>query len=534
MTFLPNLTAQLLFIFALILLQNLICLAQNKVDLELKTETSSKVVNGGEKFTVTLTVTNLSQQTAENVTFGLDSDSIFSISPIVLNQEKCELYNERLFCRVKSLKGGESTVAKIEIQVRDFGDISELSEDFRKILSTASESTKIIASDLQRKLGVGDHSIEISARTFSGCETFDTNLENNDGRFTLRGFPSKNIPPRIEIVSPKNTTTIIKPLGKAVEVPITIKAFDVDGKLERVNVNEQNYQSEQNYQIVFEGNQMKIVFESKLVFDGKQITEQKVETNKESLAKSFGGDISKTGKDTYRYIWKNLKYGRNRIIFDVIDNGGRSALKLLEVEVKSDAEIKIISPKDQQVFPPNSIITVETTSKVNEGTTPKIILNGTKSLNALDRFLPFTPPVLEQISKAGNIYKHRLILKNLEEGVYNFETILFENGEDTKNGDFCRIIIAEPRIISIKSLKNGQELEQNKPIEIFFDVKDTKGQAVQDEIELLVDGKNRQTVSNQPIHWTSYEKGTHTLQIIAKHKFGIKLGESEIITVFVK
>jgi Bacterial Ig domain len=211
-----------------------------------------------------------------------------------------------------------------------------------------------------------------------------------------------------------------------------------------------------------------------------------------------------------------------------------------------------VSPTSNQVFTPNSTITIETTSKINDSTLSQLRIAGTQN----DYFNTDTAsiPLLRQISKTGNTYKHQYIWKNAKEGVYNLNVGLYD-GETSSAYAGVTVIIAEPRIIKIFSLKNGQEFEEGKPIKISVDATDAKGIVVQDELELIVDGKSKTTVYNAwkygsespnnmildkdyGSNLSELEKGTHTIQIIARQKNysgdGAILGKSEIITIRVK
>ena len=131
--------------------------------------------------------------------------------------------------------------------------------------------------------------------------------------------------------------------------------------------------------------------------------------------------------------------------------------------------------------------------------------------------------------------------------------MLFDGEIPTLFAEEVTIVVAEPRVIKIFSLKNGQEFEEGKPIKISVDATDAKGRIIEDELKLIVDGKSESTIYNSWTHGpvppydkvldknygynlSGLEKGTHTIQVIAQYKNGddIKLGESEIITIRVK
>ena len=131
--------------------------------------------------------------------------------------------------------------------------------------------------------------------------------------------------------------------------------------------------------------------------------------------------------------------------------------------------------------------------------------------------------------------------------------MLFDGEVPTLYAKGVTVFVAEPRIIKIFSLKNGQEFEEGMPVKVSIDATDAKGRVVvEDEFELIVDGKHKATIYNS---WTNapatpyemildknygyelsnLEKGIHTIQVIAKRThYDVKLGESAIITIKVK
>ena len=158
------------------------------------------------------------------------------------------------------------------------------------------------------------------------------------------------------------------------------------------------------------------------------------------------------------------------------DDGGRHACTSASFKVKSESEIKITTP-NKTVLPPNSTIFIETTSKVTLGINAKVKLHGLNGENSYDD----NSPLMLQTSRVGNTISHRFPWRQSKEGRYYIRTVLYENGENTDTEDATEVIIAEPRVIKIFSLSNGQEFEEYKPIRIAVDAMDVKGNIVQDQ-----------------------------------------------------
>ena len=520
----------------LILAANVFCFAQNKIDLELKVQTAAETVRGGEKFFFTFVINNIGSEKATDVIFIQDEETMARFVSFVPSKGNCEIIkirgsSDKLSCKLGDLEIGESVNILIEAQAEEWGDISQIKETSKE-KSLYAELNKKPLQLLGERFENGtsenlpfEH--KISVEGWASSESNEINGDNNRVRFDIKLQPSLNIPPRVEILSPVDQSVVIKSIKDAMELPIKIKAFDPDGKIRKVEV------LEQNFQIIVEDNQYKFVF------GGKKFTAQEVEDNRESLKKYFGGNAQPAGDNTYTYIWKSLKYGKNKISVTAIDDGGRYALDSLEIEVKSDATVEFITPKDKEVFAPNSTIIFETTSQFGENINPKIDILKNNFQTYENEMLTMT-----KISSLGNTYKHQTAIKFTDEGIYDFSILVTENGIETNRIFGHRIFIAEPRDIKIVSVKNGQEFSEKDSIEIVVEARDSKGKIVDDELELVIDGKSYKKVNNSLCYmceprsalWKSQfiEKGTHTIQIIAKHQFGTKLGQSEIITITVK
>lgn len=525
-----NITANLsknLLMFSLILsFFGAICFAQeekeNKFDLEVTAQAASETARGGETFSYTVTVKNTGAATATNVILMQDGDlgettASASAGVCALLKESAQI-PKPFQCRLGDIEKGESVIINFSIRLKHFG--GEPEEYNRSPVMLPSITGQ---SENSKKSIIADINVT--------SEETEANTENNIVTIRAELLPSTNLPPRIEIVLPKVESTYIKPLTKKLEIPLLIKAFDPDGKITKVRVNEQNFQ------IIIEDNQYKFVF------GGKKYTAQEAEDRREELEQYFGGDAVSNGNGTYSYVLKNLKYGINRVFVDTTDDGERFASTSLEIEVKSDATMEIVSPVAEQVIAPGTNLTFETASKFGNGITPQLRILGVQEEN----FIPKTfaeVPLMQQVSKTGDAYKHQFVWKVPKEGDFEFTIIAFENGEDTKTSQFVRITGAYPRIIKFISLKNGQVFDSQKPIEIKIEARDSKGTIVPDRFDLLIDGKKFVEMNNSLCEeclpksyiWSPpfLTKGTHTIQVIGRNWRGIELGKSEVITITVK
>jgi hypothetical protein len=318
-----------LFIYSLLFSSN-VCSAQNNFDLEVESKASVKTARGGEKFTVTIKAINKGTQNSPDTYISLWMQGYGNLLPSTSSRGACELYQDRVnsekhaVCRIGDLKGGETVTAEIQIQVNEFGDISQLDPKLTAKLETLSESAKIAISDLQKKLGIDDQTEELYFRGSLGSSRFESVPQNNDFRFTMKTFPSKNQPPCVKIISPKEEEFVITLPGEKVnKVIFTIQAFDPDGTIEKVQVNTQQFQISIEYP------------ENKYVIDGKKYSIKEVEDNKQAFQKYFGGEAVKTGKDTYTFTLENPRYGLNQIFVEVIDNGGRGSVASVNFMVKN-------------------------------------------------------------------------------------------------------------------------------------------------------------------------------------------------------
>ncbi len=535
MSALTKILSDFLLISSLIILFCNFCFAQKNVDLDIRSESSTETARGGENFSYTITVSNIGLAKATNVILTTEPDNLIEITSNALSKGTCEEYisgnyaRKSLRCRLEYVDVGEIITIVVGVKVTDFGDISNNTIGDAPSISPFFKlpSSTINSEPVKERNPISS--------TYIDAEEAEENKENNRAKAFAELLPSKNIPPRVQIISPKNELSFIKPLNKQLEIPIVIKAFDVDGNIEKVTVDDDN----SRFKFVVEDNQ------TKFSIDGKTYTKEELELAEkdEGFYKSFENKANLIAKDTYTYTAKNFIYGRNIIRIMAFDEGGRSSSQSIEFDIKRDAAIEIVSPKLDQVFAPNSTIKIETISKINDSQSSQLRLVGTQNVSFY--YDSASIPLLQQVSKVGNSFKHQYIWKNVPEGIHNLRVLLFDGENFSQYEAMTTIIVAEPRVIKIVSLKNGQEFEAGKNIEIKVEARDKKGQIVTDDLELFIDGKSYDEKINNSLCggcfpksfiWQSrnIESGTYTIQIVAKYQNKIKSGESEIITIKVK
>lgn len=521
--------------------------AQGKVDLEVKAQPGSKTARGGETFSYAITVTNIGTTKAKEViliTEPSDSNRLMTIVRGISSKGTCEIeehpYPAKLRCLIGNLEPDEIVTIPVEAKIAEFGGEYET--------EAQRASSKKFTEAFARFGGFSDGVKENPAGSslgnidVSAAEPED-DRQNNRTEVFAHLLPSKNIPPRIEIVSPKSTSPVVKPLNKKIDVPVRVKAFDVDGTIRKVTVSLSYYvpwrlylEDDGTFRYLFEG---KKYTNEELMQLQQKGWEGLIEREKAGTLIYPENHANLISKDTYQYVLKDYGYGENTARICAYDDGGRSECTSTRFNVKSDSEIKIASPINK-VLPPNSTVTIKSISKVNPGINAKVILYG---LNGETSYQD-SSPLMTQISRSGNTVIHRFLWKPKNEGPYYLRTRLYENGEHTETEDAVGIIIAEPRVIKITSIQNGQECLSTNPCRIEVYARDSKGKVINDNLEILVDGKSFNPIHSSDCEFcgpksvslnrAGLEKGTHIVQIVAKHDRETESGRSELYTVTIK
>jgi hypothetical protein len=281
--------------------------------------------------------------------------------------------------------------------------------------------------------------------------------------------------------------------------------------------------------------------EELLVLQAQLFQDLKDGNLKDSWGDNGLGAAIATDKNTYQFSLERAGYGRNMITACSEDDGGRIACDTVNFNLSGDSKISIEAPT-AQVLPLGATVTIETSSEVGSGTQPKVLLHG---LNGqYGQYLDENAPQMMQVARNGNTYTHHYMWKPREEGYYTFRAVLFENGIDTNTQSLKGLLIVEPRVIKILSLTNGQECNESKPCSVSVSDRDVKGNIVRDKLELLVDGKSFGTIHSlecgecEPrslsLRSARFDKGQHSLQVVARHETGIELGRSEVYIFTIK
>ncbi|MBS1796650.1 MAG: hypothetical protein JSS81_22660 [Acidobacteria bacterium] len=492
-----------------------VCFAQGKVDLEVKAFASSKTARGGESFSYTITVSNIGSARATDVMLVQTELRAANFVSNVPSRGTCAVDDREgrgtriLRCKLGDIEPGETIVTAIELKIRDFGDLSEAPDKRYKLPSLQSlpDSIQSSANSNDDSLAV----IDVSA------EEREENKENNYARVSVRLLPSKNIPPRVQIVAPENETVITRSAKKLARVTFTIKAFDPDGKIERVRVNTQQFD-------ILIGSS-----ENLFVIEGKSYTSKELEDNKD-LQKYFGGDAKRIAPDTYTFTLENPKYGLNVIFVEAVDDGGRAADDSVRLTVKGDNSIEFTKPLQNSVIKPGTNVVIETLSKLNDGSEGKFELIG-------NQICCGNPPLMKQISRRGNDYVHQYIWENIAKGYYNLQIFLTEDtGAFTYSGSL-QFKVTEKPAVRIISPRPGQTFKAGEKIPIEIEAADPDG-TIKD-VSVKVNGKYESKFDWRPERYGKsgdidfLSSGIYRITATAVDEMDVET-ESESITIIVK
>jgi len=528
-----------------------LCVAQQDPDLELKAESRARKVHGGEKFSYSFTVTNRKDTVVKTVMLAHDiPEELTFISASVsrgtfkVNKSGISTKGKQVQAEFGDIEGLATVILTVEAKVKDWGDISlpmDVSGDpavpspnFSRVpLSWPGSQLKPATAPDTTEWAVP---LYIRVDAVSHGEGYYLDF-NEMPAYSVELLPSKNIPPRIEILSPGSEKIFVKPATKEIEVPIRIKAFDPDGTIKKLVIHD-------NFNPQFHMKLEDGVY--KYVIGGKTFTQSEVEerSEDEEFRRLLEVRLTPTSGDTYVYNAKRFHYGENTILIAATDDGGRVTNWEAKFKVKSDSTVELIKPL-ADVFLPGAAVIVETISKVGEGVTPKVTLGGTKG------YYESQDPEMQLVSHIGNTYIHRFTWKVGKDGLYDLTPKLFENGQDTGVSDWMRTVAATPRTIKITSLRNGQIFTRGERITVSTRGTDIGGKVIFDKLELIVDGKLNGEIPISQQHGppptytvisTGYadryildlQPGPHTVQVISRHEFGTKLGASDLVKIIVK
>ena len=539
-------------ILAILAISNF-CYSQEHPVMGIQAETAKKSVRGGEKLVYSFTVTNTSGVTARDVTLNHDFLRGFEFVSANVTQGTYETNlrvtstgTPQIWAHFGDMQGYAGATLTIEVKALEWGDISEKNSDKNAPLGPGDVREyidKMRGKTRDESLPPGAHAVRIDYPSIFCGECVKPEPTALDF-ITVALLPSTNIPPRVKILTPKEEQAIVRRVDRPGEVVLQINAFDPDGSIQKVSVEDPEFFGPSD--IFYDEDGVR-----KMKIQGKVYTLEELEDNPEPL-KYYERFATKTGPGTYTYTLKNLRFGYHVINVTAYDNGGRRASDTRRFTAVGDATIGFFGLTDNQVIRPAEFIKLQTVSTINDP--------GLSDLRIIikpfgDNVWSFDSiPRPRRVSTAGNISRHEYLWKAPAEGQYNLRLFLLDKGFPT-NEERIEVTVAETRVIKITSLKNGQEVDRNADPVLSVDARDIKGRHVDDELTILIDGKNEGRIFNswQPdlekpgryrldpeyvrkIYLA--QRGPHTIQIVARlnsTRFdGPEVGRSEPITITVK
>lgn len=479
-------------------------------------ETASKTARGGEPFAYSITVSNIGSAKATDVILIQNEPKLFAFTSYVPSKGKCEVekykseVDRQLNCRLDDIELGNSIIITVEMKATEFGDASITEE------SIAKSSANAAYDNLMRTMAAKSKTSQIIGNISVSAKEDEENRENNHVPLSVELLPSRNIPPRVEIISPKNEETFTRSSKKLLPVTFKIRAYDPDGAIEKVSVDTQQFSISVEYP------------ENKYVIDGVKYSIKEVEGNMSRFQKYFGGDAVKTGKDTYTFTLENPQYGFNNISIHAYDDGGRVGTVSVRLTVKGDNSIEFTKPVQDSIIKPHTDVVLETETKFNDGKPVKLQLIGTAVCCG--------EVLMKQISRVGNVYRHQYTLKNVEAGRYGFQVLLFEDTGAFTYSEGVSFKVTEKPMIKITSLKNQQIFKEYEDIPIEVEAADADGEIK--DIVVSVNGKYGQ------IRWRDNDyrkkgsidglpKGVYRIAVKVEDDLEVET-ESEPLTIVVR
>lgn len=305
---------------------NFLCYAQDKVDLEINVQAASNTVYGGETLLYSVTVRNIGSARAKSVSLlQATHREIVSMIARLGNCEKVESITPIPYpyvCELGDLEQNQSVTLNFEIKIEDFGCENEAGNS-----GLNKEPLRKFADEIQRVAGNGEkikNRGSFITEIYATSQGHEDNKENNKFELFANLLPSKNLPPYLEIISPNpyEELIVIRDPQKLTKIIFKIKAFDPDGKIQKVIVNAQ--QTDISYD----------PSDEKAIIDGKKYSMDELKNNDELIRKIEGSEAVKTAENTYTFILENPKLGSNWIFVKAYDNGNRVNTTSVMITVK--------------------------------------------------------------------------------------------------------------------------------------------------------------------------------------------------------
>lgn len=515
------------------------CLAQNKVDLELTVQSAAKSVRGGENFAYLITVRNIGSAKVTDVRVNQHEEEMTPFIAYAPSKGTCEVKERRgfvgdrnLVCHLNDIEAGETVVISVEMQILDFGDVSlienensfEINEKLQNRVNKKPLEDFANSMSAQEMAQLKTQQNSIGYASVSAKE-LEENTENNQAEISVERLPSKNIPPRVKILSPQENAMVTRHSGKLTTVTLTIKAFDPDGTIEEVGVRANQINPSVEHPLTH------------VIIRGKEYSIEELQNNPTLLEQAEGGKAIKTGKDTYTYTIENPNYGINTVQVGAIDNGGRGSGASIQFTVKGDNSIEFTNPVKNAVIKPHTDISIETTCKLNDGKLVGLQLMGAR-LDGYSFASTFDEVPMKLLSAQGGVYRHQYTLKNAEKGVYNLRVYLTEDSGAFTYSEDVRFTVSEKPTVKINIPNAKQIFKENE--EIPFTVKAADADGRVKSVTVLVNGEDKnnnwRTDDNGSYrngYFYSLRKGTYTMTAKVKDDLDVE-AESEPLTIVVK
>jgi hypothetical protein len=327
-------------------------------------------------------------------------------------------------------------------------------------------------------------------------------------------LPSPNRAPEVTILTPSSDTLLLRPAKRRTDFTITIRASDPDGTIDRVIVHDPTYSpapsgvDENGYIFTYLGKNY-----------GARELDDYLKSNppEERLAR-------RTGKDTFTYTLTDPPYGVALLGVEAHDADGRSSFTSAYFRVESDAEIEIVSPKPNEIFPPGSTVNIEIVSRLKEGPLKQIMF-----VDRVDG--PGRP--FQLVSRDRGVYRHRYkwVTDPGSPAQESFRVMITEESGALRLSESIGFLVRTRPSISVTSPRNADEFSIHDTVRIAFNV---TGRQPDEEYSIRVDGKEKGLLSSgSEFIWRDLGPGIHTVEVVARLR-DIELARSQPITIRVK
>jgi uncharacterized repeat protein (TIGR01451 family) len=296
------------------------CWAQTGHELEVSIIPSSTTARGGEHFTYKVIVKNRGDEKAVDVKIVIQdfrSGEFISITPTAgtCSIERPRGENVKLRCVFGDLAAQAEAHADVSVKFFDRDEV------------TVHPSARKLAEML--KAEVPDDPDELIATVLAGGRDVDRNRENDVAYLHLKLLPSRNLRPKVRIISPQPDSTFVKRLNEGLSLTIRIEAVDSDGKIEKVIV-EDPFHAIRPVSIAENG-------EFEFLYMGKTYSASELELHART-SPPVENRAAKVATNIYEFVVTRTECGANRFRINAIDDGGRVGSATLDLMVTSEGD----------------------------------------------------------------------------------------------------------------------------------------------------------------------------------------------------